>query len=122
MEGLVQIGLDAGAEEFFAEPVNPRGRALIHTIQALREAGYNTEAAAVDQIRHEIEWSGYVVCLVGNVQAVLRAQGVLGKLRLLLHTASLTEADAAWIRRREAGVVLLGKEKRRCRSSSAALR
>jgi hypothetical protein len=45
MAELVQIGLDIGAEEFFAEPVNPRGKALNHTVKALRHAGYSTEAA-----------------------------------------------------------------------------
>ena len=110
IEELVQIGLDFGAEEFFAEPVNPRGRALIHTAGTLRQAGYNAEAAAVDQIRHEIEWSGYVVRLVGNVQAALRAHGVLGKLRFLLYPSGLTAKDAAWIRRHGEGVVWLVKE------------
>ena len=110
IEELVQIGLDVGAEEFFAEPVNPRGRALIHTVQALREAGYNAEAAAVDQVRNKIEWSGYVVRLVGNVQAALRAHGVLGKLRFLLYPSGLTAKDAAWIRRHGEGVVWLVKE------------
>src|SRR5208283_613035 len=90
IDELVQIGLDIGAEEFYAEPVNPRGKNLIHTVQALREAGYNAEAAAVDEVRHEIEWSAYVVRLVGNVHEALRRHGVLGKLRFLLYAARLT--------------------------------
>jgi DNA repair photolyase len=110
IEELVQIGIDTGAEEFFAEPVNPRGRALIHTAETLRRAGYNTEAAAIDRVRNKIEWSGYVVRLVGNVQAAMRARGVLGKLRFLLYPAGLTEKDAARIRAHGQGVVWLGKE------------
>jgi DNA repair photolyase len=110
IEELVQIGLDIGAEEFFAEPVNLRGRALIHTAEALRQASYNTEAAAIDRVRNKIEWSGYVVRLVGNVQAALRAQGVLGKLRFLLYPAGLTAEDAAFLREHGDGVVWLGKE------------
>jgi DNA repair photolyase len=110
IEELVQIGLDIGAEEFFAEPVNPRGRALIHTAEALRQAGYNTKAAAIDRVRNKIEWSGYVVRLVDNVQAALRRHGVLGKLRFLLYPAGLTAKDAAWIRRHGEGVVWLAKE------------
>ena len=90
--------------------MNPRGRALIHTAGTLRQADYNTEAAAVDQIRHEIEWSGYVVRLVGNVQDVLRRHGVLGKLRFLLYPSGITAKDAAWIRRHGEGVVWLVKE------------
>jgi DNA repair photolyase len=110
IEELVQIGLDIGAEEFFAEPVNPRGRALIHTAGTLRQAGYNTEATAVDQVRNKIEWSAYVVRLVGNVHEAVRRHGVLGKLRFLLYPAGLTEKDAAWIRAHGQGVVWLGKE------------
>lgn len=104
--------MDIGAEEFYAEPVNPRGKNLIHTVQALREAGYNAEAAAVDEVRHEIEWSAYVVRLVGNVQDVLRRHGVLDKLRFLLYPAGLTEKDAAFIRQHCEGVVFLGTENR----------
>ena len=110
IEELVQIGVNIGAEEFFVENVNPRGKNLKHTVRALREAGYNREAAAVDQVRHKIEWSGYVVRLVGNVQEALRRHGALGKLRFLLYSASLTETDVAWIRRHGDGVVLLVKE------------
>ncbi|MGB8299091.1 MAG: hypothetical protein WCG85_26970 [Polyangia bacterium] len=82
----------------------------IHTAEALRQASYNSEAAAVDQIRHEIEWSAYVVRLVGNVQAASRRHGVLGKLRFLLYPAGLTASDAAWIRAHGDGVVWLVKE------------
>ena len=110
IEELVQIGIDTGAESFFAEPVNARGRALIHTVEALREAGYNAEAAAVDEVRHEIEWSAYVVRLVGNVHEALRRHGVLGKLRFLLYAARLTGEAATWIRQHGDGVVWLVKE------------
>ena len=110
IDELVQIGLDIGAEEFYAEPVNPRGKNLIHTVQALREAGSNAEAAAVDEVRHEIEWSAYVVRLVGNVHEALRRHGLLGKLRFLLYAARLTGEAATWIRQHGDGVVWLVKE------------
>jgi hypothetical protein len=38
MEELVQIELDTGAEEFFAEPANPRRKAPKHTVICLRRA------------------------------------------------------------------------------------
>jgi DNA repair photolyase len=59
IEELVEIGIASGAEEFFAESVNPRGGALTNTIQALQQAGYHAEAAAVDKIRKEVVWSAY---------------------------------------------------------------
>jgi DNA repair photolyase len=110
IEELVQIGIDTGAEEFFAEPVNARGRALTHTVHALRRAGYDAEAAAVDKIRNKVAWSAYTVRLATNLQAVLRRHGALDKLRFLLYPNNLTEADAAQLRLHGDGIVWLGKE------------
>jgi DNA repair photolyase len=110
IEELVQVGIDAGAEEFFAEPVNARGRALTHTIHALRRAGYDAEAAAVDKIRNKIAWSAYTLRLAANLQRVLRRHGALDTLRFLLYPSNLTEADAAQLRRHGEGIVWLGKE------------
>jgi DNA repair photolyase len=107
---LVQIGIDTGAEEFFAEPVNARGRALTHTIHALRLAGYDAEAAAVDKIRNKVAWSAYTVRLAANMQRVLRRHGALDKLRFLLYPSNLTQADAAQLRLHGDGIVWLGKE------------
>ena len=90
--------------------MNARGRALTHTIHALRQAGYATEAAAVDKIRNKVAWSAYTVRLVANMQRVLRRHGVLDKLRFLLYPSSLTQADAAQLRLHRDGIVWLGKE------------
>jgi DNA repair photolyase len=110
IEELVQIGIDASAEEFYAEAVNRRGRSLIHTVQASQNAGYDAEAAAMDEVRHRTAWSAYTVRLLANLQRVLRRHGALGKLRFLLYPSNLTEKDAAQIRRNGEGVVWLGKE------------
>ena len=110
IEELVEIGMAAGAGEFFAEPVNARGRALTNTTHALRRAGYDAEAAAVDKIRNKVAWSAYAVRLAANMQRVLRRHGVLDKLRFLLYGKSLTGKDAAEIRRHPEGIVWLGKE------------
>lgn len=107
---LVRIGVDADAEEFFAEPVNARGRALVHTVQALRQAGFVTEAEAVDKVRSRDEWSAYTVRLVSNLQRVLRRQRALDKLRYLLHPGRLTQEDALCLRQNGEGVVWLGKK------------
>jgi DNA repair photolyase len=110
IEELVQIGIDIGAEEFFAESVNGRGRALIHTVQALQRAGYATETTAVDKIRNKIVWSAYTVRLASNLQKVLRRHRALDKLRFLLYPSNLTDADAAQLRWHGEGIVWLGKE------------
>ncbi len=99
IEELVEIGMAAGAGEFFAEPVNARGRALTNTTHALRRAGYDAETPAVDKIRNKVAWSAYVVRLVANLQEVLRRHHALDKLRFLLYGKSLTANDADHIRR-----------------------
>ena len=48
---LVEFVKSCGAEEVFAEAVNPRGKGLILTAEALRTAGFVMEAEAVDAIR-----------------------------------------------------------------------
>jgi len=106
---LVQIGVDVGAEEFFAEPVNARGRALVHTVKALRQAGFSTEAAAVDKIRNRVAWSAYTVRLVSALQRVLRRHHALDKLRFLLYPGALTPGDALGLRRNGEGVIWLRK-------------
>jgi DNA repair photolyase len=111
VEELVRIGMAAGAEEFFAEPVNPRGRALTCTIEALRKADYKAEAEAVAAIRKRTSWSGYTVQLVSNLQKVLSGYGALDRLRFLLYPSSLTEADAAQLRRHGEGIVWLGQDR-----------
>ena len=46
IDQLVSFACDCGAEEIFAEAVNPRGRGLILTQKALAEHGYHEQAQA----------------------------------------------------------------------------
>jgi hypothetical protein len=101
IEELVQIEIDAGAEEFYVEAVP--------TAQALQDAGYDTEAVAVNEVRNQVGWSAYVVRLVSNVQRVIRRHCALNKLRFLLYPSNLTGDDAALIRWNGEGVIWLGK-------------
>ncbi len=105
---LVQVGLEIGAEEFFVEPVNARGRNLILTADALRQAGFADEADAVDAVRRKEAWSHYARRLLETVQAELRTVGTLGKLRYLLYPARLVPDDLAWIKAHDEGVRWLG--------------
>jgi len=65
---LVDFVLDRGAEEVFVEPVNGRGPGLGLTEQALRDAGYASEAETLKAIRHRVGWSRYTRRLLENVQ------------------------------------------------------
>jgi|SRR5208282_4498081 len=109
VDELVQFCLDNGAEEIFAEAVNPRGNSLRLCAEALQEAGFEKEAAAVNAVRDEKNWSAYVVRLVKKVQNAMKKYGVLDKLRFLLYTAGLQNSDLKSIRNDDAGVRWLGK-------------
>ena len=108
---LVGFAERIGAEEIFAEPVNPRGPGLRNTEEALRATGYENEANAVCVIRRQVEWSRYVVDLIANIQQATRERGMIGKLRFLLYPGGLMEQDEATIREDDAGVIWLGKKK-----------
>jgi len=108
---LVRSAVDCGAEEIFVEPVNPRGPGLRRTQEALERAGYANEAAAIERIRRRREHSEYVVELVAAVQSAVREVYEITRLRFLLYSSGLTPEDAARIRRDDAGVVWLGRDK-----------
>jgi DNA repair photolyase len=109
VDELVQFCLDNGAEEIFAEAVNPRGNSLRLCAKALQEAGFEKEAAAVDAVRTEKNWSRYVARLVKTVQDAMKNHGGLDKLRFLLYTAGLQDSDLKSIRKDDAGIKWLGK-------------
>lgn len=110
IDALVQFAAEIGAEEIFAEPVNPRGNALRLTQETLHAAGHVNQAEAVGHIRCRANWSRYVVNLVRNLQRSVRKHHDLGKLRILLYPSGLSAIDASEIRRDTTGVVWLGKE------------
>ena len=101
---LVQVGLDVGAEEFFVEPVNGRGRGLVQTAEALDRAGFRAEASAINAVRRAKAWSSYVHRLLEIVQSELRAVGALPRLQFLLYSKRLVSDDLAWIRKHPQGV------------------
>jgi hypothetical protein len=47
--------------------VNGRGQGLINTANELRLAGFGEEAAAIDHIRNEENWSWYAKCVLDVV-------------------------------------------------------
>ena len=107
---LVQVATEHGAEEIFAEPVNPRGLGLPLTQEVLQNNGYQVEAAAVKAIRRRVTWSRYVLRLIRNVQDSVRQLDDIRRLRVLLYRAGLTPGDVDCIRQDGSGVVWPGRD------------
>ncbi|OHB50969.1 MAG: hypothetical protein A2Y10_08305 [Planctomycetes bacterium GWF2_41_51] len=107
IDELVKKAADFGAEEIFAEAVNPRGRGLILTQQALENAGFHNEAKTVETIRSQVNWSSYVAKLIRNLQQSVRKYSDINKLRFLLYPKGLTTNDLTEIKNDDAGVIWL---------------
>ena len=98
---LVGFVKECGAEQVFAEAVNPRGRGLIETANALRAAGHGAEADAVDRVRKKAAHMEYVQRLIGNVQRAMREHGMIDKLTFLLYGSGLTAVAKRQIKQDE---------------------
>jgi DNA repair photolyase len=108
VDELVRFIADCGAEEIFAEAVNPRGPGLRHCHEALDLSGYANEVRTIESIRTRRHWSGYVLDLIKNVQASVRQHFDIQRLRFLLYPSNLLPEHAEEIRGDGAGVVWLG--------------
>jgi DNA repair photolyase len=107
IDELVNIAVECGAGEIFAEAVNPRGRGLILTQKALESNGFCKEAASIDSVRNRSNWSRYVTGLIRNVQQSVRKLSNINKLRFLLYPNGLTSEDLAQIKQDDEGVIWL---------------
>jgi DNA repair photolyase len=107
IDEFVCQAVEFGAEEVFAEAVNPRGRGLILTQQALDQNGFNAEAAAIASIRSRTQWSRYAVDLITDLQRSIRKHYDINKFRFLLYPAGLTTNDLQTIQHDDGGVVWL---------------
>lgn len=107
IDWLVRFVAGCGAEQVFAESVNPRGSGLKLTEAALEAAGFIDEAAAVRAIRKKANWSPYTANLIANIQKAIRSHMDVEKLRLLLYPSNLMFFDAVRIDEDAAGVVWL---------------
>jgi DNA repair photolyase len=110
IDELVRFACDCGAEEIFAEAVNPRGRGLILTQKALAEHGYREQARTVGAVRSRVNWSRYAIALIQHLQGSVRRFYDTSKLRFLLYPSGLTSEDLATVRQDDAGIVWLGKQ------------
>lgn len=107
IDELVKYTVDCGVEEIFAEAVNPRGRGLIQTQQALEGADLHDVARRIENIRNRQAWSAYVVRLIKKVQQSVRKYYDIKKLRFLQYLNGLSADDIAEIKRDDAGVIWL---------------
>ena len=107
IDRFIQFATEIGAEEIFAEPVNARGPSLKSTQQALQEAGFEKEAAAVGNIRKQKNWSAYTATLISNIQQSVREFHDINQLRILLYPSKLASEDLQQIRNDDQGVIWL---------------
>ncbi len=107
VDELVKTAIGFGAEEIFAEAVNPRGRGLLLCVDWLQKAGFTTEAHEIDQIRHMQHRSPYMANLIANVQQSVRRHGDIKDLRFLLYSKGMAPADLTRVRRDKAGIIWL---------------
>jgi hypothetical protein len=107
IEELIHFAIECNVEEIFIEPVNPRGRGLKLTQEALANSGYSDEATAIETIRKRNAWSRYVARMVSNVQKSIHKQYDINRLRFLLYPSRLLEEHVTQIKKDDAGVVWL---------------
>ena len=107
IEQLVKFATECNVEEIFVEPVNQRGKGLIHCQEALKLWGYDKEAEAINRIRNQANWSKYVVDLLTHTQRSIRKHFDINKLRFLLYPSRLLPEDLVTIKQDDAGVVWL---------------
>lgn len=107
IDELVQSAEEFGAEEIFAEAVNPRGKGLILTQEALADAGFEKEARAVELVRNRKNWSKYVFELIQKVQSSVRKYSDMSKLRFLQYPSGLLAEHVEKIEKDDEGVVWL---------------
>ena len=93
--------------EVFAEVINPRGRGLILTVQALKAAGLQAKAQAVDAIRSRKRWSAEARRVIEMVVDAARRLYDAEKLRVLVYPSGLTDQDEEALRRIPQGLIWL---------------
>ena len=91
------------------EPVNPRGKGLIRSADALAKAGFAEEAAAINRVRRRNAWNRYAVGLVKSAQTVVQAVSILDRLHILLYWKQFTDEARQVLAGDERGIVWLGQ-------------
>jgi len=118
IEELIKFAVEGDVEEIFAEAINPRGRGLILTQQALEAGGHHTEAVAIERIRNKANWSAYVVQLIQNMQRSVRTFYDIRKLKFLQYPSGLRTEDLNKLKQDNKGIIWLGNNKSKAKSQS----
>lgn len=87
--------------------VNPRGRGLIHTANALRTAGSAADADAVDALRSREIWSRESTRVIHMVVDAAERLYDVARLRVLLYPSGLTDQDAKQLKKIRQGIIWL---------------
>jgi len=90
---LFQATLRNAPMEIFAEPVNPRGKSITASEDALRQAGLVSEAAAFGAIRNEDAWRQYAVELTQTLLGLAEQYYYPAKMRILLYENQFDDAS-----------------------------
>jgi DNA repair photolyase len=96
-----------GAEEVFSEAVNPRGKCLVLSQNALERSGYAKESQSVKEVRNRKARSRYTLELIKSLQRSMRKYSSIRKLRFLLYNNDLLPEHLTAVRKDEAGIKFL---------------
>jgi DNA repair photolyase len=107
IDSYIKFAESIGAEEIFCEAVNPRGKGLILTQEALEKSGYVKEAESVQSIRRRDAWSQYTFDLIKKIQGSVRQYSDIHKLKFLLYPKNLNSEHRVQIENDDAGIVWL---------------
>ncbi len=77
------------------------------TSAALRDAGLDAEAEAIDTVRKKVNWSVYATALIKMAIGVADRHGVLDGLHILLYPKGLTPEHEAELKRCRRGIIWL---------------
>lgn len=107
IDSYIRFAEEIGAEEIFAEAVNPRGKGLPLTQQALKNHGFFAEAQAIAEIIPREGWSQYCMDLIRNIQKSVRRYSDIRKLRFLLYPKNLLTEHVEQVKKDERGIIWL---------------
>ena len=107
LDEMFDAVLECNVEDIWLEPVNHRPPVLIATSLALRDAGLDADAQAIDTIRKTADWSVYATALIKTAIGIADRHGVLDKLHVLLYPKKLSDEDKAKLKRCKRGIIWL---------------
>jgi DNA repair photolyase len=96
-----------GAKDIWLESVNPRGRAMKNTADALARAGKIKEAKKMLEITSSDKWSEYTLNLTQNAIAVAKERKVLDKLHILMYPSELRREHEEILRKEGDAIIWL---------------